>query len=1008
MSQPFKKALQPASPSEKPRRSAISPPPCQRCIPVYPVRYAVTDTPYNADLFDQLTVQGYPTLQAGKTYGLRVLRPGTYLYLFYWSNARMHTLHYQVTDDLRFAPIWWTEADTRDETPGRFARPDTTGAKPYLLAPETHVANTIHLMVSETLLTHARLFDIAEDRNGIRKSLATTLMPADGPKQTHAFDALHLATATPELVSKSSQYAWSEIELADHRVGYQSIISGMKMALPPSSDEANLVHPLAVALHDPIGTTSELAHLTAVAAAQRQTYEIDHNHAYTSATLIKQYLASLQERTEPEFQQKRSKLVRYHDTDHASSINGNVIPFLLAYESKVKALQNILDRCVADLDRWVRTANSLGKGWSHGLLGKALACYDPRSRENCRHYEEVIARCTGGLTHSEAGRKTISDLVLAHPADSPLWAALANGVPELHTHFAAPDALKSALDIGVAAFAPLYQFNLNYAATAHSDTLVSLMLPLLADKALSDSQADTIVRRLRLFAEIRVGSTIVTYRVSSAEARFQYAQFSGAQTMTAEQLKKWGITVKRPLRNLPATVTLFEEIPRGAGKEYISPAQAGEAQKYSLEGNVFQRALQRLQGSKGYAAVQRGLVTAEYAMTGLAALAAAMSVRASLRDIAQGKVTTGNKIEGVSYVLNALAAIAAVLSATSYFKADIVQIRALAQGHALNSVRTRPEVFFARVKATKLGALGASFGSFSDMVRAVQASEGGQNSEAAKMFMASAGCGLIVTTGLLLNAVGATLGFTGPVGWLILAALATVGVIYFSIQAAAAKFQPDEVWLSHSFWSRGETRYRFKSMEEELAAFHGAIYGVRVVAEWERPDSEVPSSFNNLDKRLSVLAYGLRQGVYAFKQEIQAQGVGVLSLSLALPGYLENLPPDAVPRFQHTLRVFRGSKELVAIEGPIATSPNYRFSYDDQCIVTRSDYSKNETRLLTWRINMRADAQVHLDYCYRPHPEEQPTLALMPQKAPLVFTRGTWITDPIDSDMLEPVMEPKR
>ncbi len=56
---------------------------------------------------------------------------------------------------------------------------------------------------------------------------------------------------------------------------------------------------------------------------------------------------------------------------------------------------------------------------------------------------------------------------------------------------------------------------------------------------------------------------------------------------------------------------------------------------------------------------------------------------------------------------------------------------------------------------------------------------------------------------------------------------------------------------------------------------------------------------------------------------------------------------------------------------------------------------------------MRAGAEVLLDYCYRPDVNRQPTLALLPAREPLIFTRGTWLTDPIDEDLLAPVKEPQ-
>lgn len=89
---------------------------------------------------------------------------------------------------MRFARIWWTRADDNDATPGRLARPDMAGAKPFLLAPESKTAEIVYLMVSETMLTHARLWNIEIDKGGIRTKLATKVKPSGGIEQTHAFN----------------------------------------------------------------------------------------------------------------------------------------------------------------------------------------------------------------------------------------------------------------------------------------------------------------------------------------------------------------------------------------------------------------------------------------------------------------------------------------------------------------------------------------------------------------------------------------------------------------------------------------------------------------------------------------------------------------------------------------------------------------------------------------------------------------------------------------------------
>ena len=1001
-----KKALGPDRPNEKQLGKAISPPSCQRCVPIYPLRYGVAERTWDKGVFPTLSAEGYPALTAGKAYGLRVLRPGTYVYLCYFQNGRMWTQHYQVTDDMRFARIWWTPADEDDAIPGRLARPETVSAKPYLSAPATQEADVVYLLTSETMLTHARLWSIENDTGGIRSRLATRVRPAGGVEQPHVFNIALLAYATPELrrpdlSGKSGHYTWSEISAPESFPTYETVIPGAYVELVPIKD----IVPQAVVLHDPIGVMSELAHLVAVAAADRQAYEIDNNHAYTSATVIKQYLQSVQKRATPEAYAKRRDLVRFDANDDADRFLGNAVPYMLSYEQTVRRKQADIDTLVKDLEGWVRTGGSaIAKDWQDGWFGKVLSCFDLGAKENAQDYERVVAHCVGNLTHSESGRSTYRSLLLAPPERSPVWLALAHGIPELRANFANPPPLKNVLDVGVAAFAPIFQLNVSYPATQSSDVLVSQMLSQLGDTRLPEATASSIVRRLRLYAEVRVGNTIVTYRVSSAEANFQYSQFHGERNMNTEQLRKWGITVKQPLRNQPATVLLYETVRIGDQATRISPAQPSvhNRQPFQLEGNVFKRMLDQVRQSKAYGAAQTGIVRGEYGFTGLAAISAIMALRSSIKDLANGKID--RSVSGFANGASALAAVFAVMSSGLLLKGDAIQLHAFAKGNSLSMAREAAREV--RKLATKLGAVTAAIGAVADGLRAASAYATQQNSEAGRMYLASAGCGVLATAGLLLSASSVVLGVIGPVGWLVLAFIATLGVIYFSIQAALAKYQPDEVWLAHSFWSRGDRAYRYRSLDQELAAFHGAVYGVRVVANWETPQVSV----RDIAVR-SIPIYGLWQNSIDLNRAIAKERIGTLSLSVVLPGYPtsgeESQQVKHADVFQYTLKARRNGQILNMVRGPIAASPEYRFPFDTECMVIDKDFIQDGTRQFSWQIVMREDTEVLLDYCYRPDVVNQPSLALFPQQEPLVFTRGTWLTDPIDEELLAPVAEPK-
>jgi len=465
-----------------------------------------------------------------------------------------------------------------------------------------------------------------------------------------------------------------------------------------------------------------------------------------------------------------------------------------------------------------------------------------------------------------------------------------------------------------------------------------------------------------------------------------------------------GITVKQPLRNQPATVLLYETVRIGDQATRISPAQPSvhNPQPFQLEGSVFKRMLDQVRQSKAYGAAQTGIVRGEYGFTGLAAISAIMALRSSVRDIASGKVD--RSFNGAANVASAFAAVSGVISSVYLMKGDLLQLRALAKGKSL--AQARAAAFSSRVLAAWAGSATAALAALADGLRAGHAFTTQQNAEAGRMYLASAGCGVLAAAGVFLSASGTVLAFIGPVGWFVLAFIATVGVAYFGLQAALAKFQPDEIWLAHSYWSVGDRTYRYKSLDQEITAFHGAVYGVRAVASWETPSR----SASDIVIR-SIPIYGLWLDSVDLKRAISKEGVGIFSLSVVLPGYPALGEDTALLRhadvFKYTLKAKRGGQILNMVEGPIAAAPGYRFPYDTECMVIAKDFIHDGTRQLSWRITMREDTEVMLDYCYRPDIVNQPSLAFFPLREPLVFTRGTWLTDSIDEKLVAPVQEPK-
>ncbi|OXC90505.1 hypothetical protein BMR85_012250 [Achromobacter sp. KAs 3-5] len=70
----FKKALGSIRPNEKRLGKAISPPPCERGVPLYPLRYGIADYAWDREVFPRLNTEGYPALTAGKACGYSARR----------------------------------------------------------------------------------------------------------------------------------------------------------------------------------------------------------------------------------------------------------------------------------------------------------------------------------------------------------------------------------------------------------------------------------------------------------------------------------------------------------------------------------------------------------------------------------------------------------------------------------------------------------------------------------------------------------------------------------------------------------------------------------------------------------------------------------------------------------------------------------------------------------------------------------------------------------------------
>lgn len=942
MTTTYKIALGPDRPNEKQLGKAISAPPCHRCIPVYPLRYGIADRALDKDVFPTLDTKGYPALASGKAYGLRVLRPGTYVYLCYFENGRMWTQHYQVTEDVRFARIWWSRADETDATPGRHARPDTVGAKSFLSAPDSKTAESVYLMVSETLLTHRALWDIETNKDGLRDALAVKIKPAGGDKQKHVFSAALLGNAAPELVPPAvygtpMHYGWSEIRFSATAPNHNNILGNMYIELRPSMD----VTPLAVALPDPIGIASELHYLVTDAVAIKTKYAGRNAHKLQSGTLIANYFEAMTKQTasSPELSKilaKQRGLVNY----------AGAISFPDTYSKKIKEFEKAIATAVNDCIAWVRLIDQ------EKLLGKALSCFDLRVIHNARDYENAVFQCVGGLVHTKDGAQVLGDLI-AKPADkSPYWLALANGSEILLARLQSSTGY-----IAKNMFEVMDKFMEEHVITPATNALIGLLQVLPQAK-----QADVLVRRLRHVMEIRANATIVVYDVSLVDLQRAAYEFQGYQTLGGERSQGWKIPSPKVNQADIVTRVLVYDWVKVAETTYreLDEAPADRAalpapRAIHMEGNLFINMLDRLRGPGGHF------------FTGLGGFLALKGLSNAWTDFKKLKKSAAS-------VGSVVGAISAVVGAGIEIGSTAIAIGAGGRGNT--ALATSMRIHAAKWGVAVFGAVGAGLAAIADSIRAISAFSDSNPQQGGMLLGAAlAGGALAVATWAGGSAVAATISGGGaavavlgltPLGWAVVAGVAVVLVIGFAFGADMAKHGPVEIWLKHSAWGVDSRHY---TNREELDAVHSLYYRPRLTPEWDQ-------------------SFGY--------------SVGTLRISCQLPG-INDMPGD---RFQTKLTLTLRGNKLTQVNGPIAyatgTSP---IDYRLECLVTPLGGIGRECGWAI-QMHEDTEVALEYLYFPDPEQQPGLALLQPHAPTPLVFTSSGWFTNPIDSAKLEPVGAP--
>jgi hypothetical protein len=793
-------ALQTPHPSAKQVGKAISPPPCEAGVPIYPLRYGIADAPYRSDLHTMLKTPGYPVLQGGKAYGLRVLRPGTYVYLLYFDHGQMWNRHYQVTEDIRFAPIWWGDADYEHSTPGSQSRPDVTGAAPYLLAPPAAINGPVYLLISDTILTHDTLWQIEKNTDGLRDALATVVTPTGGPDQPHVFHAARLTVSTPELIRPTLSrvpmyYAWSEITPAQHYPDVSDVISQMYAALRARKD----IVPLAVVLQDPVGIASELNYLCATEVKKRDDYQAQSKHRLNSAGLIDAYFkqAEANSTTPPAL----TALARQRALVNLPGARD----FIPAYQARVEAFQTDITRACADVVAWLQRVNAAG------LLGQAFSLFDQRCAQNARSFETTVLHCFGAAVHSDEGLSELAKHIEAAPDISPLWRALSAGDKPLMMRLAEP------LTIGKGVFDAVDRLLEERPGTPITDLLTRLLWPYLA-KARAEV-AEVQVRRLRHVGEIRFGVTVGRRFVTPQQYLAYSVALQGYVAMGRDVELRWPGTFLPATGKGQAATVQVGNIEIWEWETVGTATVVDKAKAMDLEGNPLMRNLKRMRAAAGAAS------------TGLGGALAIWGMRNAV-DIV--------KREGWGGAATSTLAGASIALLGASLEGGTLAISTIASRKGKTDLARSAKIFGVKWGATVAGSIAGGLLALADLFRAANASAEA-NPEQARLHLYSALSGGVLTlatgaggTATVATMLGggkavAVLGLT-PGGWAVIAILAMSAVIYFTLQADDAKHNPLEIWLKHTAWGLVTPRF---TLAQELDAWHSLHFTPRITPQWQ-------------------------------------------------------------------------------------------------------------------------------------------------------------------------------
>jgi len=800
------KALQPPHPSAKQLGKAISPPPCERGIPLYPLRYGITEKPLDANVFHTLTVGLYPKLIDGKTIGLRVLRPRSYVYLFFRQHGRMWTRHYQVTDNIRFAPIWWTDADYAADVPGRAQAPDEAGAARFLLVPPGVEDDTVHVRITDTILSHAALWRIENDTAGWRSMLSTPVN-VEQVAQANVFPASLLSLVpelAPALPNAPKPYPWSESQ--PDTDGFQSILNAMSAAARPRTD----LVPKAVAVHDLAGMLSELNVLAGSRLDQLQTYSADAARKLRVSEMIDE-LGSLKRR-EAELYSEKNDVIR------------SAIPAHLPGGSNKAGRERSYQAGLAAQRKRLAYARNTER-----------RRFEEAHPEKLKHYTDAVTRAATDLWTVFNDQREHFDVIIAtHAPDTvghlDLRCLVGHTIPALihckagndylleQVGSAGPTGLLEKAVFGtqeVISYAELSAGPIRQASSAALAALQKVLEALPADGA--SHQLSVMLGALVAQGKLRSPGAFWTsvYRpimevLDGAIARAHDVPLSDVGNCVRDQLGLKGVNGFRPKtvdRAAHTLVTLYD----------TQDVQKKLAQVRTLPQRI------------------RFWHNAQLSLGGVAVFATVYSAGEAFRALGkEDGLTLGNALNATGRVLGVSAAGASMTRMHYEKRRDLAKLRGESElAEAFDKVARRWEL--GAIGAAAAAALTIGAKDWWDAAKEGSSSVAGISFASGSVQMAAGTIGFLHLSGklnapFLVRWAESSLGIlragsavarlgAGPIGWILLAAEALYFVLRHAHQAAADEAKVT-TWIARSLWGIHGKHAPFASDEEELHEFH--------------------------------------------------------------------------------------------------------------------------------------------------------------------------------------------